>query len=149
MRMSWGGLVWILVVAATVAISNAAVLFMLVKMPARYFCGAEAEESGWKDRHVVLRWVILIAKNLAGSVLILLGVLLSLPGVPGPGVVLVLIGVTLLNFPGKRRLERRMIGIPGVFRIINALRERFGQPPLLLDPVPTPSSPPAEEPGRF
>jgi hypothetical protein len=44
----------------------------------------------------------------------------------------ILIGVMLLNFPGKRRLERWLVSRPRVLPVINRLRARFGKPPLLL-----------------
>lgn len=69
-------------------------------------------------------------KNLFGAVLVALGVVLSLPGVPGPGIPTILIGVMLLDFPGKRRLERWLISLPTILRMINRLRRWFGKPPL-------------------
>src|SRR5262249_60782572 len=86
----------------------------------------------------VLRGAARVAKNLLGGMVALLGILLSLPGIPGPGLLLVLIGLTLLDIPGKRRLERKLIGRPRVLRGINSLRERFGKPPLVLAEEPTP-----------
>jgi hypothetical protein len=41
-----------------------------------------------------------------------MGIILALPGVPGQGILTVLIGVMLLEFPGKRRLERAIVGRP-------------------------------------
>jgi len=38
-----------------------------------------------KDKHPAIRWAGVIGKNLAGVILIALGVVLSLPGIPGPG----------------------------------------------------------------
>jgi hypothetical protein len=58
---------------------------------------------------------------------------MSLPGVPGQGVLTILLGVMLLDFPGKRNLETRLVRQPRVFRSINALRARFDKPPLILD----------------
>jgi hypothetical protein len=60
-------------------------------------------------------------------------VLLSLPGVPGQGILTILIGVMLLDFPGKRRLERWLVRRPAVFKGINRIRARFDKPPLVLD----------------
>ena len=39
----------------------------------------------------------------------------------------------MLDFPGKRRLERRLIGRPRILRSINRLRARFNRPPLVMD----------------
>lgn len=52
---------------------------------------------------------------------------------PGPGVLTILIGVMLLNFPGKRRLERKLVERPRVLEAINRLRARFGKAPLILE----------------
>src|SRR3954447_27047667 len=46
-----------------------------------------------------------VAKNLLGIVAILLGVVMSLPLVPGPGIIILLVGLSMTDFPGKRKLE--------------------------------------------
>ncbi|HEU4479438.1 MAG TPA: hypothetical protein VFR80_13045, partial [Pyrinomonadaceae bacterium] len=68
-----------------------------------------------------------------GVLLVILGVLLSLPGVPGQGILTILLGIMLLDFPGRRSLERRIVGWPKVFNAINKLRRRFDKPPLVLE----------------
>jgi len=83
----------------------------------------------------------------AGVVVTLLGVRLSLPGIPGPGLLLILIGMTLLSFPGKRRLERKLLERPRVLQAINSVRERFGKLPLVLDGKPSAPNA-AGRPGR-
>jgi hypothetical protein len=66
-------------------------------------------------------------------VLVILGVIMAVPGVPGPGVLAILLGIMLLDFPGKRRLEAFIVGRPQVYGAVNALRARFDKPPLMLD----------------
>ena len=44
----------------------------------------------------------------------------------------ILIGLMLIDLPGKRRLERKLVGRPRILRAINRLRKRFGSPPLVL-----------------
>ncbi len=107
-------------------------LFVLVKLPENYFHSSH-ERQFWTGRHLALRVCGIIAKNLLGLVLVVLGVVMSLPGVPGQGVLTILLGVMLLDFPGKRRLEQKLVSRPKVFRVINRLRARFGKPPLILD----------------
>ena len=111
---------------------SAVVTFVLVKLPANYFHSSHAREF-LVERHPVLRAVGIVAKNVLGVVLVVLGVIMAVPGVPGPGVLSVLLGVMLLDFPGKRELETRIVSRPRVFSSINALRARFGKPPLILD----------------
>lgn len=102
--------------------------FVLVKLPADYFRDP-SPRHWWVGRHPVIRRIGLILKNLLGGMLVALGVLLSLPGVPGPGILTILIGLMLLDFPGKRRLERWLISRPTILRTINRLRRRCRRPP--------------------
>lgn len=68
-----------------------------------------------------------VGRNLAGMVLIVLGVVLSLPGVPGQGLLTLLMGLLLVDFPGRRRLELALVRRPGVLGALNRLRTRFGR----------------------
>lgn len=52
---------------------------------------------------------------------------------PGQGVLTILIGLSLLDLPGKRAVERRLIGNPAVLRAVNALRAKAHRPPLRLE----------------
>nr|ALS89658.1 putative transmembrane protein (PGPGW) [uncultured bacterium] len=65
--------------------------------------------------------------------LVVLGVVMSIPGVPGQGILTILLGVMLLDFPGKRNFERKLVTRPQVRNAINKLRHRFGKPELVLD----------------
>ena len=117
----------VVMLAGSVLVAGA----LLVKVPPLYFQDFHARDV-WNDRHPVLRGVGKIGKNLLGVVLLGLGVLLSLPGVPGPGLLTMLIGLVLVDLPGKRKLERSILGRPSVLRTVNRLRKRFGEPPLVL-----------------
>src|SRR5438128_1699646 len=72
-----------------------------------------------------------LGRNALVVILILLGVLLSVPGVPGQGLLMVLIGLMLVDFPGRRRVEKALARRPGILATVNRLRARFGRPPLL------------------
>ena len=119
-------------VVASVAISLGALAVVLLRLPADYFRGAHSPRF-WSQRHPALRWLGIAGKNLLGLVLVLLGMVLSLPAVPGQGLLTILLGVMLLDFPGKRRLEQKLVSQPKVLRAINWLRTRYGRPPLVLD----------------
>lgn len=109
----------------------ALVSFILVKIPAEYF--RESQGKFLAKQSQVVRVLALIGKNIAGVLLVVLGVLLSLPGVPGQGVLTILLGVMLLDFPGVRRFERWIVSSPKVLKTVNKLRRRFDKPALILD----------------
>jgi hypothetical protein len=103
---------------------------LVVRMRADYLISDSRAADSFAGRHPVLRWTLLILKNLLGLILLVLG-LAMLVG-PGQGVLTVLLSLSLLNFPGKRRLEIRLLRLPGVLSTINRLRHRAGHDPVLL-----------------
>ena len=66
-------------------------------------------------------------KNLIGALLLVLGVIMLF--VPGQGLLTMLIGLMLMNFPGKYRLERWLVRRSGVLNSLNWLRRRRGRAP--------------------
>ena len=71
-----------------------------------------------------------ILKNLLGGVLVVAGVALSLPGIPGQGLLTAFAGLLLLDIPAKRRLELAVLRRPSIRSRVDALRRRFGRPQL-------------------
>ena len=76
--------------------------------------------------------IFVALKNLVGLVLILLGLILSVPGLPGQGLLTVLAGVLLVDFPGKRSLLYKLVSRPLLLQSINRLRMKFSRPPLVV-----------------
>jgi len=120
------------ILLVTFVASLAIVSFILVKLPADYFSGSSKREF-LDDQPKGIRIAAVIGKNVLGAILVLLGIILSIPGVPGQGILTILLGIMLLDFPGKRRLEQKIVSRPRVREAINSMRQRFGKPPLMLD----------------
>ena len=108
------------------------VSLVLVKLPADHF-SKNRKTQFWAGPNPALHAAKVIGKNLLGIVLVALGVVLSLPGVPGQGLLTILLGVMLLDFPGRDRLEQKLLSKPSIVNTINRLRGRFGKPPLVLN----------------
>jgi len=88
-----------------------------------------------QDHHPVLRVVGHVVKNVVGAVFVFAGFLMLF--LPGQGVLTMLIGISMLDFPGKRKLEAKLVGQPTVLGVINSMRKRCGKPPLVLAPQDT------------
>lgn len=123
-----GALIFLLTLGASLAV----VSFVLVKIPATYFQESHSRDF-LADHSAVVRILAIIGKNVLGLLLVALGVVLSLPGVPGQGILTILLGIMLLDFPGRRRLEHWLVSRPKIFSAINKLRQRFRKPALVLD----------------
>jgi hypothetical protein len=127
-----GGLWWGLALSVGLAVGSLAIAAVVVVgwSPDRFRHGARR----FLERHPpVVRVLGHVGKNLGGGVLVLLGAVMALPGVPGQGLLTMIIGLTLLDFPGKLALERRLVSRPFVLRQLNALRTRFRRAPLVMD----------------
>jgi hypothetical protein len=127
------GTLWIVGVGSVVTFLGTllAIPLVLVRLPEDYF-DVRVPRTWMKDHHPALRLVGVVAKNLFGVAFLLAGLAMLL--LPGQGLLTILIGVTLIDFPGKQLLESRIVGRPAVLSAVNALRQKFGKPPLVLAP---------------
>jgi hypothetical protein len=108
-----------------------AVPWWLSSIPSDYFTRKGQKRRAARIRHPVLHTMELIGKNLLGLVFLLAGVAMLV--LPGQGILTILVGILLVNFPGKWRLERWIVSRGVVLRSINWLRRREGQCPLVTD----------------
>lgn len=132
-ELTWSGIaLGVGLFLVTLAISFAAIAIVMVKVPPHYF-SPHHERDFMPNSPFLVRWGAVIGKNIAGVFLVLLGIVLSLPGVPGQGILTILLGLIFLDIPGKRPLEARIIKRPAVLAAINKLRARYNKPPLELD----------------
>ncbi len=67
-------------------------------------------------------------KNMLAVVLVVLGVAMLV--LPGQGILAILLGVMLGDFPGKLRLQQWILARPNVMKTLNWLRRKFKKPPL-------------------
>src|ERR1041385_3929656 len=133
LALTWRSvLIGALIFVGTFIISLAIVSIILVKIPADYFSKSHKTKF-WSGPHPALHAAKFIGKNLLGILLVGIGILLSIPGVPGQGLLTILLGIMLLDFPGKHRLEQKLLSRPGIVKTINRLRKRFDKPPLELE----------------
>lgn len=98
---------------------------IIVSLPSRYL---NEKKDRLSEIQSFWRWPYLVVKNMMGVLLVLAG--LAMLVLPGQGLLTLAIGLGLMNFPGKRRLIRRLIGQPRVLRAINRLRAKAHKDPV-------------------
>lgn len=91
------------------------------------------------SEHRAWRWSVYVVRNTVATLLIGLGLVLIL--LPGNGLLLILVGLMVGDFPWKHRRMRQLVRRPGVHRPINWLRGKAGRPAIIL------TEPPAEAAG--
>ena len=130
------GLGWPAGLALAVVVPTLTFLFgvaVVLWLPSDYFVRGLAPGSYWGP-HAIVRVAVRILKNALGWFMVPLGIFMALPLVPGPGLVFILIGISLLEFPGKRHLEERLLAYPPMLHAVNRMRQRFGRSPVLVHP---------------
>ncbi|HMY14781.1 MAG TPA: hypothetical protein PKA58_00560 [Polyangium sp.] len=130
-RIIWGLLFFVV----GLVLSTLATIFVIIRLPANYFIddGAASTEAAHPPWRRVLGTLV---KNLIGVGLVILGLVMALPGVPGQGLLTIFIGIVLLDVPGKREFEKRIISKPSILRACNRLRARFGKEALRIERTP-------------
>ncbi|MCC5805632.1 MAG: hypothetical protein JJU00_04815 [Opitutales bacterium] len=103
---------------------------LIVRMPADYFIREKVPL--WPGLRPELRMALFAAKNLLGGILLLGG--LAMLVLPGQGALTILVGIMLLNFPGKWRLERWLIRRRAIHRMMNWIRAKRHRPALHIPP---------------
>lgn len=125
-------------------ISLLSVPTVIARLPADYFMKERPATEACRHRHPIIRWLFLIGKNALGVALVLGGIAMLV--LPGQGVLTMLIGILLLDFPGKRNLERWILERSAVEKIVNWIRRKRGREPLKF-PKSRPKPPKAASTG--
>ena len=104
--------------------------FVITRLPEDYFLSPQNSDqasTGLRDSSTLF----LVTKNLMGGVLLGLGVVMLF--LQGPGLMVALIGLSLVDIPGKRWVLGRILNISGLRSAINGLRYKRGRPPLKFE----------------
>ena len=108
-----------------------AIPIILMRLPADYF-DVRTPRPWMENHHPILRVIGHVVKNVVGAIFLFAGFLMLF--LPGQGVLTMLIGLSLIEFPGKRRVEAKIVGQSAVLSPITALRAEFDAPPLIIAP---------------
>ena len=120
---------WLGVVSSIIfLISLLSIRWLVCMIPSDYFI--KKEQSKFKSNYPVAWIISSIIKNIFGYVLIFGGILMLV--LPGQGLITIFIGLMLSNYPGKYKIEKKIIAIPRIFKTINWLRKKSDEPPLNL-----------------
>jgi uncharacterized membrane protein len=91
----------------------------VVLMPADYFDYSAPRPRRSMPLHIL--------KNVVGAVLVVLGIAMLV--MPGQGVLTIVAGLMLVDFPGKHQLVGKLLTRPRLMESANRLRVRFGKAP--------------------
>jgi hypothetical protein len=96
-----------------------AIPIVMIKLPEDYLVSPPQKSKSLAKK---------IAKNALGVALLAVGIAMLV--LPGQGILMVIVGLTLVDFPGRHKLVVRLMKKKKVQRVITAIRKRAGKPPL-------------------
>lgn len=98
----------------------------IAHLPTDYFKERKRPTAWWHSGRSWTYWLARIGKTALGVVFVLLGIAMLV--LPGQGLLAILVGVMLIDFPGKFRFERWLVNRPGVRRALNWVRRKAHKP---------------------
>ena len=127
--LGWLGVFSVIIFVGTLILTP----IIVTRIPTDYFDHRVRHPTRRKEQHQAIRLILLLGKNLLALTLIAGGIAMLF--LPGQGLLTILIGVMLLDFPGKYPIERRIVQQPQVLQTINWLRAKGNRPPLHIQPA--------------
>ena len=113
------------IVVGGILVCAAGAALALRALPANHFVAPARRRRGPR-----------VLRNILGGFLVLAGIVLSLPVVPGPGILVAVVGLSLIDFPGKRSLQRKLLSRRAVGAGLNRARRWLHRPPFQLPKPP-------------
>jgi len=112
-------------------VSLAIIPFIVIKMPEDYFLERHRVRVSKKSAYPVLAQLFTGLKNVVGFIFIIIGILMLV--LPGQGILTILMGLFLMNFPGKYKFERKIVSIPKVLKSLNWIRAKANKSHLMIE----------------
>jgi len=104
--------------------------WIVARLPVDYFLRHDQREAARRRLHPLLVPLLALGRNLVGLGLLSAG--FAMLFLPGQGLLTMLLGLSLMDFPGKHRLRERLLRQPQVEAGLNWLRRRAGKAPFIF-----------------
>lgn len=103
---------------------------IVVILPSNYFIEYGHAHNYLFKKHPILRYIVLIIKNVFGILFVLLGIILLF--LPGQGILTIFVGILLIDFPKKKVLIIYFVKKEKIRKAINQLRIKFNKPEFII-----------------
>jgi hypothetical protein len=107
---------------------------VLIRLPEDYLLQDEPHNL-YRSKSKLINLAVRIVRNVLGAGFLLVGIVMLFT--PGQGILSIIVGIELVEFPGKRKLIRKIVAQPKVFNAINRIRNKANKPRLAAASKPT------------
>jgi hypothetical protein len=104
--------------------------WLILRMEPDYFIRHQRKVIERQKRHPLLTFLLYAVRNVIGFCLFLAGITMLV--LPGQGILTILIGLSLMDFPGKHRFFDRMIKIEKIQNSLNWIRQKGNRKNLIF-----------------
>ena len=122
----YAGIVSILIFVFSIA----GLRLFIIAIPSDYFINKK-RVSTLKNRSILLWIIYIVFKNIIGYIFIIMG--LAALVLPGQGILMILVGLMMSDYPKKFDLEKKIITIKAVRKGINWIRIKSNVDKIKLD----------------
>lgn len=113
----------------TFLISLTLLPWLVLALPADYFKNRDRKPMHWGHTSALVRLVVLALKNILAAFMIVAGILMLI--LPGQGILTILAGLVLLDFPGKFHFLRSIAQREHVLKSLNWIRRKGDRKPFV------------------
>jgi ABC-type transport system involved in multi-copper enzyme maturation permease subunit len=119
--------IWLGIISLITFIASIVLIPLVIKrMPVDYFTNVAYHTI---DVSSVYKLTMFLIKNMIGLVLIIAGIIMLIT--PGQGIISIIIGLFLMQFKYKYKLEQKLIANDMTFKGLNWIRKKSNQKPFL------------------
>ena len=104
--------------------------WLILRLSPEYFIRHRLDVIERHRRHPVLTIILFFVRNTVGFGLFVAGMAMLV--MPGQGILTMLIGLSLMDFPGKHQLLENLVQIKSVQRSLNWIRRKGGKEDLVF-----------------
>lgn len=102
---------------------------LVLAIPEDYFVDKQRHAMSWNKSGYLLKLIVLLLKNCLGVLLFFMGVLMLV--LPGQGILTLLAGLVLLDFPGKFQFMRWLAHKDRILKSLNWIRKKGNKEPFV------------------
>ena len=101
-------------------VSPLIVSWMVIQLPSDYFSYPKRQKYQWVNQVPIIRGGWIFLKNILGVVFVIGGIAMLV--LPGQGILTIIVGLFLMDFPYKYKVESWIIKRPVILKTVNRLR---------------------------
>jgi len=123
-------MIWLAISILLSLLSVVLILVVIRQMPQDYFLHSHRHALFDPVRYPNLHRFSNICRNILGAAVVLLGIAMLF--LPGQGILTIIVGLMLMEFPAKRRWLAHLTASPSLRKGLAFLRQKMGKPPFLF-----------------